>query len=331
MADYLTHAWYMAAWSDEVGEALLRRRLLGEPILLYRLEDGSVTALTDRCPHRFAPLSIGTRQGDDVTCAYHGLTFDAAGPCVRNPFGPTPKGASVRCWPVMEHDGIIWFWPGEPANADSTPLPDFLAPHRPAGTADQRPDADGGDYQFGTDNLMDLSHIEFVHRGSFAGAALSSPARMRCARTATRSIPTGGCQTLPRPRTRSASTRPTCGPTTGWRCAGTPPQRCCSRSARCRRATPRWRGDRPPGPHPHARDRPPPPIISGRRPARAAPPPNKAMHMLRALMAMPSTRKTSRSSRPPTPISTGGFLGAQAGVPRHRCRAAPAPAACCNL
>jgi vanillate O-demethylase monooxygenase subunit len=25
------------------------------------------------------------------------------------------------------------------------------------------------DYQFGTDNLMDLSHIEFVHRGSFAG------------------------------------------------------------------------------------------------------------------------------------------------------------------
>lgn len=170
MADWLTDAWYMAAWSDEVGEALLRRRLLGEPILLFRLEDGSVTALTDRCPHRFAPLSMGTRNGDEVTCAYHGLTFDAAGTCVRNPFGPVPNGASVRCWRVKEQDGIIWFWPGEPALADSTPLPDFalLYSGQPAPPiSGLMPMAAG--YQYGTDNLMDLSHIEFVHRGSFAG------------------------------------------------------------------------------------------------------------------------------------------------------------------
>jgi vanillate O-demethylase monooxygenase subunit len=170
MAEYLTDAWYMAAWSDEVGEALLRRRLLGEPILFFRLEDGSVTALTDRCPHRFAPLSMGTRQGDEVTCLYHGLTFDGTGACVRSPFGPIPKGASVRCWPVKEQDGIIWFWPGEPALAESTPLPDFALLHR----GQPAPPITGlmpmaADYQYGTDNLMDLSHIEFVHRGSFAG------------------------------------------------------------------------------------------------------------------------------------------------------------------
>lgn len=170
MADYLLDAWYMAAWSDEVGEALFRRRLLGEPILLFRLEDGSVTALTDRCPHRFAPLSMGTRQGDEVTCPYHGLTFDAAGACVRNPFGPVPKGASVRCWPVKERDGIVWFWPGEPALAETTPLPDFALLHE----GQPAPPITGlmpmaADYQYGTDNLMDLSHIEFVHRGSFAG------------------------------------------------------------------------------------------------------------------------------------------------------------------
>lgn len=170
MAGYLANAWYMAAWSHEVGEALLRRRLLGEPILLYRLGDGSVAALTDRCPHRFAPLSMGTRQGDEVTCPYHGLTFDAAGSCVRNPFGPPPKGASVRCWPVREQDGIIWFWPGAPALAESTPLPDFALLH----SGQPAPPITGlmpmaADYQYGTDNLMDLSHIEFVHRGSFAG------------------------------------------------------------------------------------------------------------------------------------------------------------------
>jgi phenylpropionate dioxygenase-like ring-hydroxylating dioxygenase large terminal subunit len=163
-------AWYMAAWSHEVGEPLLRRRLLGHAILLYRLADGSVAALDDRCPHRFAPLSLGTRNGDEVTCAYHGLTFDGSGACVRNPFGAPPKGASVRRWPVNERDGIVWLWAGDPAGASDTALPDFSILHldQPA------PPISGlmpmaANYQYGTDNLMDLSHIEFVHRGSFAG------------------------------------------------------------------------------------------------------------------------------------------------------------------
>jgi vanillate O-demethylase monooxygenase subunit len=165
-----SEAWYMAGWSHEMGERLLRRRLLGRAVLLYRLTDRSVTALDDRCPHRFAPLSLGTRNGDEVSCAYHGLTFDGSGACVRNPFGPPPKGAKVRRWPVKERDGIVWLWPGDPAKADETPLPDFSILHR-----DQpAPPICGlmpmaANYQFGTDNLMDLSHIEFVHRGSFAG------------------------------------------------------------------------------------------------------------------------------------------------------------------
>jgi phenylpropionate dioxygenase-like ring-hydroxylating dioxygenase large terminal subunit len=170
MDGFPTEAWYMAGWSHEVGEALLRRRLLGRAILLYRLADGSVTALDDRCPHRFAPLSRGTRNGDEVTCAYHGLTFDGSGACVRNPFGPVPKGATIRHWPVKEQDGIVWLWPGDPGRAAEAPLPDFSILHR-----DQpAPPISGlmpmaANYQYGTDNLMDLSHIEFVHRGSFAG------------------------------------------------------------------------------------------------------------------------------------------------------------------
>jgi vanillate O-demethylase monooxygenase subunit len=171
---YLNNAWYMAAWSEEVGDAFLRRRLLEQPVLLFRRQDGTAAALTDRCPHRFAPLSAGTRDGDTVRCAYHGLTFDAAGQCVRNPFSDViPKGASVRSWPVREQDGIIWLWAGEPDRADATLIPDF----------GQLADRDGvpplrgympmnAPYEFATDNLMDLSHIEFVHRGSFAGAGV---------------------------------------------------------------------------------------------------------------------------------------------------------------
>jgi vanillate O-demethylase monooxygenase subunit len=168
---YLRNAWYMAGWSHEVGADLLSRRLLGDPTLLFRKLDGTVAALVDRCPHRFAPLSLGERAGDSVVCPYHGLTFGADGTCVRNPFAKElPKGAAVRSFPTREQDGIVWLWPGDPAVAGSVNPPDFsmlfieghgapITGHLPM----------RADYQFGTDNLMDLSHIEFVHKGSFAG------------------------------------------------------------------------------------------------------------------------------------------------------------------
>lgn len=169
---YLRNAWYMAAWADELdGETLLRRRLLGEPVLLYRKQGGGIAALVDRCPHRFAPLSMGLRDGDSVICPYHGLAFDAEGACVRNPFSDQlPKGAKVRSFPVEERDGIVWFWPGDSERADPAAMPDFsmlfVHGHGPPITG-RMPMA--APYQYGTDNLMDLSHIEFVHKGSFAG------------------------------------------------------------------------------------------------------------------------------------------------------------------
>lgn len=173
MSAFLKNIWYMAAWSSEIGEALFRRRIAGEPILLYRRADGGVAALTDRCSHRFAPLSMGVRQGDTVRCPYHGLTFDAEGSCITNPFSDSlPKGAQIRSWPVEERHHAVWIWAGDPAAADTSIIPDFSALDRPCG-----PPLTGlmpmkAGYQFGTDNLMDLSHIEFVHTGSFAGAGV---------------------------------------------------------------------------------------------------------------------------------------------------------------
>ena len=169
-APFLRNAWYMAAWSNEVCEGLLRRRLLDEPLLLFRKEDGGVAAMVDRCPHRFAPLSMGTREGDTITCAYHGLRFDAEGACVGNPFSEKLPRARVRTFPVVERDGIVWFWAGEADKADETAIADFSAL-----SVEDHGDPIAGllpmraPYEFGTDNLMDLSHIEFVHKGSFAG------------------------------------------------------------------------------------------------------------------------------------------------------------------
>src|SRR5688572_116549 len=81
----IRNAWYCAAWSDEVGQDLLARRILDTPVLLYRTLAGKPVALLDVCPHKLAPLSLGVRVGDSVQCGYHGLEFDCTGKCVRNP------------------------------------------------------------------------------------------------------------------------------------------------------------------------------------------------------------------------------------------------------
>ena len=169
---FLRNAWYMAAWSEELDDGvLMRRRLLGEPVLLFRKEDGGVAAMVDRCPHRFAPLSMGERNGDCITCPYHGLTFDAAGNCVDNPYADRiPKGAQVKCFPAVERDVIVWFWPGDAQLADPATIPDFSMLAEPwSDTPLSGRTLMAAPYQYGTDNLLDLSHIEFVHKGSFAG------------------------------------------------------------------------------------------------------------------------------------------------------------------
>jgi vanillate O-demethylase monooxygenase subunit len=103
---YLRNAWYVAGWSDDLADGkLLARTIMKEPIVFYRLPDGNVAALQDRCPHRFAPLSMGQIvNGDRIQCPYHGLEFGPSGACTLNPHGTKniPPRARVRSYPVIE-------------------------------------------------------------------------------------------------------------------------------------------------------------------------------------------------------------------------------------
>lgn len=163
---YLRNAWYMAGWCSEVGiESALQRTLLDESIALFRDASGTMHAISDRCPHRFAPLSQGRVIGEALQCPYHGLRFDGQGQCVHNPHGngTIPKAARVTAYPVVERHGAIWIWMGDEAGADSLPIPDF-------GLFDEERHYVGrgylhveADYRFGSDNIMDLSHIAYVH------------------------------------------------------------------------------------------------------------------------------------------------------------------------
>ena len=171
MGAWLRNCWYMAGWSEEVGEAGLARQIIDRPIFLFRLTDGTVAALLDRCPHRFAPLSRGTREGDNLQCGYHGLTFSPRGKCVRNPFGERiPAGTDVPRFEVVERDAIVWLWGGAPEEADPSQIPDFsFVAETPQSRVLRGRMVMHANYEYGTDNLLDLSHIEYVHKRSLGG------------------------------------------------------------------------------------------------------------------------------------------------------------------
>ncbi|EHL31057.1 aromatic ring-hydroxylating oxygenase subunit alpha [Legionella drancourtii] len=81
--------WLPACTIKELSRHPKRFLLLGVPILIFR-QNKQIIALQDRCPHRGAPLSAGTLDGEVLQCAYHGWRFNMNGECVAIP-GLTKK------------------------------------------------------------------------------------------------------------------------------------------------------------------------------------------------------------------------------------------------
>lgn len=172
---YLRNTWYMAAWADEIANGqLVARTLLDQPLVLFRDADGSPRALFDRCPHRFAPLSKGNLAQGVVTCGYHGLGFDGSGACVANPHGAVSRALSVRAYPVAEAHRAVWIWMGDPVLAD----PNLI---RELGFLDAAPETSfnkgyvsgRGNYQLYVDNILDLSHADYLHPNTLGGGSIT--------------------------------------------------------------------------------------------------------------------------------------------------------------
>lgn len=178
---FLRNAWYCAAWPEEVGIAPLGRTFLDEPVVLFRKSDGAVVALADRCPHRFAPLHMGkVVKGDCIQCPYHGLEFGPDGVCSHNPHGEgaIPKAAHVRSYPVLERQGVVWIWMGDPALADADRVVDLGdTESRPGWTAVQDTLQVRANYELVADNLLDLSHVPYLH--AFLSFGETPPAGFR--------------------------------------------------------------------------------------------------------------------------------------------------------
>lgn len=166
---YTRNDWYVACIEDELAaNGPVAVTILNEHLVLWRSGD-RIAALEDRCVHRAAALSLGRCEGSRLRCMYHGLLFDGEGNVVAIPGQDiVPPKAMVRSYPATARHGFIWVWMGDPGKAhtdllpalfDGVDLADFVT-H--TGVLDFAAEA-----RLVSDNLLDFSHLPFVHADSF--------------------------------------------------------------------------------------------------------------------------------------------------------------------
>lgn len=170
---FIKNAWYIAGWAHEVNDQPLARTICNEPVVLFRDKTTKKAgALHDRCCHRGTPLSCGQVVDSGLECGYHGLVFNANGACVHIPGQiRIPEKACVRSFPLVEKDEFLWIWMGDPAKADTSKIIDYPYhndykkwPHKHEVYHIK------SSYLLLIDNLMDMTHLAYVHKSTIGGS-----------------------------------------------------------------------------------------------------------------------------------------------------------------
>ncbi|MGE3245096.1 MAG: Rieske 2Fe-2S domain-containing protein [Beijerinckiaceae bacterium] len=170
MEPLVRDAWYVGAWSNELDDGPLARKLLGQDMVLFRGADGKAGALEDRCPHRGVRLSLGASVEKGLQCGYHGMVFGRDGACTVNPGEALNPGFKVRSFPVVERQNFVWVWMGDPARADEGAIVNYDYHDRTDEYNFHYARYDiAANYMFMIDNLMDLTHLGYVHTSTIGG------------------------------------------------------------------------------------------------------------------------------------------------------------------
>jgi len=179
---FLRNTWYVAALESELGAEPLARTICGEALVLFRTASGHPVAMRDRCAHRGAPLSRGRVVGETIQCGYHGLRYDVSGRCVHVPGqAAVPPQARVATLPLVAKWAWLWLWLGDAA-PDESLIPDFSYLAKPGWDALGERLAVRCDYRLMIDNLLDLSHLSFLHERTIGNAAVAESATVKTER-----------------------------------------------------------------------------------------------------------------------------------------------------
>ncbi len=106
----LLHA--VASRADLAPRHVVKARLLGQDLAVWRADDGFVNVWADRCLHRGVRLSVGINDGAELVCPYHGWRYsNRNGNCSYMPAHPEEAPPRTLCVPVFRSEekyGLIW-------------------------------------------------------------------------------------------------------------------------------------------------------------------------------------------------------------------------------
>jgi methylxanthine N1-demethylase len=157
--------WHAVMYSAELTDGPKRAELLGEQLVLVRL-DGQVRCFPDLCVHRGTALSLGWVVDGQLQCPYQGWTYGPDGVCTSIParFGITiPKRARLRAYRAEERNGLIWVCLED---EETFPIPEFPEFADPTFRV-----VAGPNYEWRTgahrrlENFVDFAHFPWVHEG----------------------------------------------------------------------------------------------------------------------------------------------------------------------
>jgi len=169
----LRHYWHPVVRTEELGDAPLAVRVLGEGLVLFR-SGSRVVAFKDLCVHRGTQLSRGFIDDGTLVCAYHGWAYGPDGACVRIPVLPSdqpiPRKARATAYRVTQRYGLIWVCLDEP-QAPVPEIPELEDPALRTCWLYESPDDPGAFWQTSPgrmiENFIDSSHFAWVHPGIF--------------------------------------------------------------------------------------------------------------------------------------------------------------------
>lgn len=172
-------SWYALGFSGEFVAGKVHGQVVaGAPLVIWRTRSGEVTALDARCAHKRFPLWAGRIiDGDVLECAYHGFAYDSDGRCVAIPAlheesDRIPRTAVQRKYPLVERDGLVWVWPGDPARAELVGVPETPEIGSPDwDTRNTEPMPVAGNARLLIENLFDLTHFYPLHADNIGSLA----------------------------------------------------------------------------------------------------------------------------------------------------------------
>ncbi len=159
--------WYFVASRQSLDKAkLIKKTWMGEDIVAWRDENGSVCVSEAYCPHLGADLGPdagGCVRGGRLVCPFHGFEYDTGGQCMATPFDPPPKAARLRVFETRDIAGLIFAWWGIGGRPPQWHLPEETPDQAGWSNLHSWASRFPGHPQETTENSVDLAHLRHIH------------------------------------------------------------------------------------------------------------------------------------------------------------------------